>query len=185
MPSFETVRLYTERLILRPLRAEDAATALVLRSNPAIMRFGSTPAWTSIDKAIEWVGAAISDSENGINLRLALEHTGTYEMIGSCTLFQLDEGNRRAEIGYELREDVWGQGYMQEALRALLQYGFENMHLNRIEADVHPENISSCKTLERLGFVKEGHLRERWIVGGEISGSIIYGLLLSDWKARR
>jgi RimJ/RimL family protein N-acetyltransferase len=58
------------------------------------------------------------------------------------------------------------------------------MALNRVEADIDPRNHPSAKTLERLGFQKEGHLRERWIVNGEVSDTGLYGLLASDWRAR-
>ena len=72
---------------------------------------------------------------------------------------------------------------MQEALRALIAYGFGTLNLNRIEADVDPRNAASAKTLERQGFLKEGYLRERWIVGDEVSDSALYGLLQRDWMA--
>jgi RimJ/RimL family protein N-acetyltransferase len=71
---------------------------------------------------------------------------------------------------------------MHEALTALLDYGFHNLNLNRIEADIDPRNVSSAKTLERLGFTKEGHLRERWIVGEEVSDTFLYGLLRREWN---
>jgi RimJ/RimL family protein N-acetyltransferase len=58
------------------------------------------------------------------------------------------------------------------------------MGLNRIEADIHPDNLASARTLDKLGFVREGLLRERWIVEGEISDTVLYGLLLSDWSKR-
>jgi RimJ/RimL family protein N-acetyltransferase len=57
--------------------------------------------------------------------------------------------------------------------------------LNRIEADIDPRNVASARSLERLGFSKEGHLRQRWIVNGEVSDSAFYGLLLSDWQAQQ
>ena len=88
-------------------------------------------------------------------------------------------------MGYELHLDAWGKGYMNEALQAVLTYGFSNLGLNRVEADIHPDNVGSAKVVERLGFKKEGHLRERWIVGDEVSDSTIYGLLLSDWRSTR
>ena len=72
---------------------------------------------------------------------------------------------------------------MHEALTALLAFGFDELDLNRVEADVDPRNLASVKSLERLGFRKEGHLRERWIVGGEVSDSGLYGLLRRDWAA--
>ena len=70
---------------------------------------------------------------------------------------------------------------MHEALVALLDHAFNELRLHRLEADIDPRNESSAKSLERLGFVREGHLRERWIVGDEVSDSALYGLLASQW----
>ena len=73
---------------------------------------------------------------------------------------------------------------MNEALHSLLDYGFGQLNLNRVEADIDPRNEASAKTLERLGFVKEGYLRERWIVGNEVSDTVLYGLLQREWRNR-
>ena len=73
---------------------------------------------------------------------------------------------------------------MHEALRALLDFGFGELDLNRIEADIDPRNSASARTLERLGFTKEGYLRERWIVGDEVSDTALYGLLRREWMER-
>jgi RimJ/RimL family protein N-acetyltransferase len=73
---------------------------------------------------------------------------------------------------------------MHEALQGLVGYAFQTVALNRLEADIDPRNTASARTLERLGFQKEGHLRERWIVNEEISDTDLYGLLHRDWQAR-
>ena len=71
---------------------------------------------------------------------------------------------------------------MHQALQALLRYAFQTLDLNRLEADIDPRNVASSRTLERLGFQKEGHLRERWIVNDEISDTWLYGLLRREWQ---
>ncbi len=73
---------------------------------------------------------------------------------------------------------------MNEALRTLVDHAFGTLNLNRLEADIDPRNHASAKTLERLGFQQEGHLRERWIVGDEISHTAFYGLLRREWESR-
>jgi len=93
----------------------------------------------------------------------------------------IDLTHRRAEIGYAQGRAYWGQGYMQEALKAVLNHAFEILNLHRIEADVDPRNAASVRTLERLGFQREGYLRERWQVNGEIQDAFYYGLLRPDW----
>jgi ribosomal-protein-alanine N-acetyltransferase len=183
VPNFDKLTLNTKRLLLRPLRESDAPAYFSIRSDPTVMRYGSTLPMASLDVAVARIARGISEMQSGLHLCLGLERVEDSALIGSCSLFNLDEQCRRAEIGYEMHRDAWGNGYMHEALLALLEYGFSDMALNRVEADVHPDNVGSAKSLERLGFKKEGHLKERWIVGDEISDSLIYGLLLSDWQA--
>jgi len=72
---------------------------------------------------------------------------------------------------------------MHEALQALLDFGFGELDLNRIEADIDPRNSASARTLERLGLTKEGYLRERWIVGEEVSDTALYGLLRREFRS--
>jgi RimJ/RimL family protein N-acetyltransferase len=119
--------------------------------------------------------------ETGEHLRLGIVKQVDGALIGQCTLFGIIPSCRRAELGYSLARSTWGNGYANEALRALVSYGFDNLNLNRIEADIDPRNAGSAKALNRLGFSKEGHMRERWIVGDEVSDSEVYGLLRRDW----
>jgi RimJ/RimL family protein N-acetyltransferase len=70
---------------------------------------------------------------------------------------------------------------MHEALKALVSHAFETMNLRRLEADVDPRNGASIRSLERLGFQREGFLRERWHVNGEIQDAHFYGLLRREW----
>jgi RimJ/RimL family protein N-acetyltransferase len=153
-------------------------------SDPAVMRYWSTPPWNSIEQALKMIERDVKAMAGGEHLRLGIERTGDGVLIGTCTLFALSEQCRRAEIGYGMALHAWGQAYMDEALRALLNYGFSELRLNRVEADIDPRNEASAKSLERLGFKKEGYLRERWIVGDEISDSALYGLLRRDWHWR-
>ena len=117
-------------------------------------------------------------------MRLGMETVADGRLIGQCSLFNFNAQCQRCDIGYGMAFDAWGHGYMLEALTAVLDYGFAELGLNRVEADIDPRNAASAKTLERLGFQNEGFLRERWVVDGEVSDSGIYGLLRRDWLAR-
>lgn len=182
MQAFDALPLHTPRLLLRPLAEGDAEALFAMYGDPVAMRYWATPPWTDLDKAHAMIARDLQLADRS-HLRLALVLPAPSQLIGTCTLFGIDTGNRRAEIGYMLRTDAWGQGYMREALTALLDYGFERLALNRVEADIDPRNDASARILERLGFVKEGHLRERWVVAGEVSDTGLYGLLRRDWRA--
>ncbi len=180
--NFSGLVLHTARLQLRPLRESDAAMILAIRSNPDVMRYGISGPWTALEQARQLIERDFAAMAAGEHLRLALVPHGQEEIVGNCNLFHLDRQSRRAEIGYDLHPEFWRKGYMNEALRALLEYGFSTLGLNRVEADIHPGNIASARSLEKLGFVREGLLRERWIVEGEVSDSVIYGLLARHWR---
>ncbi|AMC34278.1 GNAT family N-acetyltransferase [Janthinobacterium sp. B9-8] len=184
MATFDQVELQTSRLLLRPLQESDAAALLAIFSDEKVMQYWSTPLWDSIDIAHALIARDLKAMAEGTYIRLGIERAEDHALIGNCTLFDLNQQSRRAEIGYGMAYSAWGKGYMHEALSALLDFGFSELKLNRVEADIDPRNLASAKSLERLGFSREGYLRERWIVDGVVSDTALYGLLFSDWKTR-
>lgn len=188
MPNFATLELRTPRLRLRPLRDTDAPALFAICADPQTMRYWSTPAWSTPDIAEALIARDREAMAAGESLRLGLERLGdggsAGPLIGHCSLFNLHPSSRRAETGYLLARTHWGRGLMHEALVALLSHGFGPLALHRIEADIDPRNLASARSLERLGFVREGLLRERWLVGDEVSDSALYGLLAREWAAR-
>lgn len=179
--------LHTPRLRLRALQPGDEDALFALFSHPQVMRHWSTPPWTDRAAATAMVAVDRQAGPDADWLRLGLVAADAPDgpVIGTCTLFDIDRGSRRAEIGYALAPSAWGRGLMHEALTALLQHGFDTLDLNRVEADIDPANTSSARALQRLGFQAEGLLRERWIVAGQVSDSALYGLLRRDWSARQ
>jgi ribosomal-protein-alanine N-acetyltransferase len=185
MPSFDPTTLATERLLLRPLVPADAGALFAVFSDTEVMRYWSSPAWTAIEQAGQYIASAEEGLLNGATLRLGIEVAATGQLVGQAALYSFDQQNRRCDVGYALGRAHWGKGYLREALEALLDHGFAELNLNRVEADIDPRNAASAKALRRLGFRQEGLMRERWIVGGEICDTEFYGLLKRDWEARR
>ena len=180
----DPVTLSTERLKLRFLEDTDAPALFQIFSNAEVMRFWAWPAWTELDQARQMVLDSQEGYRSGNALQFGIERHADQVLVGTCSLFHFHAASRRAEIGYALGRPYWGSGYMHEALQALLGYAFQTLDLNRLEADIDPLNQASARTLERLSFQKEGHLRERWIVNGEISDTGWYGLLRREWQER-
>ena len=107
------------------------------------------------------------------------------EVIGWCGFHTWYTDHHRAEIGYGIYKDEFKkQGFMTEALEAVLEYGFENMKLNRVEALIAEYNIPSLKLLQRFNFQKEGVLRAHYYVDGIAEDSSMYALLSEDWAAK-
>jgi ribosomal-protein-alanine N-acetyltransferase len=176
--------LATPRLLLRPMQDGDAEALFTVFSDPAVMRYWSTPPWTDLAQARREITDDAAGHATGEHLALGIVRRGDGQLIGRCTLFDRWPSCRRAQVGYGLAASAWGQGFATEAVTALLHHGFDALDLNRIEADIDPRNTASARTLERLGFTREGLLRERWIVAGEVSDSEIFGLLRREWAAR-
>ena len=184
MHFLEPINISTETLTLRFLQEADLPEVYDIFSHPEVMRYWSYPPWTSPAQAEQWLMNVQEGYRTQSALEFGIERRIDHALLGTCTLFQFHVASRRAEIGYALGRPYWGSGYMHQALQALLQYAFETLNLNRLEADIDPRNQASARTLERLGFQKEGHLRERWIVNDEISDTDLYGLLRREWQAR-
>ena len=176
--------LNTSRLSLRAISAADVDDFYAVYSNPDVMRYWSTPPLANRDAASKLISEILEGIERHDMLKWGIALNSNNKLIGSVTLFHLDFTHHRAEIGYAQGRAYWGQGYMQETLTAVINYAFEVLNLHRIEADVDPRNDASVRTLERLGFQREGYLRERWQVSGEIQDAFFYGLLRPDWESR-
>lgn len=174
--------LQTPRLRLRRTHADDADALYAIHSDPQVMRYWSSPAWTERQQAVE----KLTDIERQLAEMdvyvwgIALRNSDL--LIGSTALFALQREQGRAEIGYSLGSQYQGMGLGQEALRAVLGFAFDTLDLRRIEADIDPRNLPSMKLVERLGFVREGLLRERWQVAGETADTALYGLLRQDYR---
>ena len=94
---------------------------------------------------------------------------------------EFNQGARRAEIGYDLTQKQWGKGYATEAVKAVIDFGFNRMNLNRIEATITPGNDASVQVLKKLNFTREGIVRERDLIKGQLEDGIIMSLLRREY----
>ena len=180
LPAFP--RLAGPRIRLRGPRDDDTDALFALYGDARVMRYWSRAAMTEASEAaglIVEIGERFEQREM-INWVVAGRRDDI--VVGTCTLFHFDARHRRAEIGYALRSELWGQGLASEAVTLALDWGFATLDLHRIEADIDPRNAASRRLLERLGFASEGLLRERFFVEGDATDSEIFGLLASDWR---
>lgn len=167
----------TERLILRRLHTGDAAEIFFLRSDAGMMTYMDRASLQSHDEAIELIERLLKlDMANeGINWGMTLK--GNDRLIGTICLFHFTKEHYRGEIGYMLHPDFQGKGLMQETIAAILDYGFKQLKLHSIEANVNPENKASIKILERNNFVREAYFKENYFYEGKFLDSAIYSLL--------
>ena len=177
--------LHTARLRMRELRQSDANAVFKLYSDPETVRYWGNDLITEPVEAEELVRTNLEWIASGDCYYWAIEHQASGEVIGTCTVFRIDEKNRRAELGYILNRSFWRQGLMTEAIMAMIEFSFDTLGFHRLEADTDPNNAASNGLLEKFGFKREGFFRERWWVHGKWLDSDMWGLLKSDYVARR
>jgi ribosomal-protein-alanine N-acetyltransferase len=178
--------LETDRLLLREIVAADAPELFAIHSDEVAMRwFGSEPLADiqQATKLIETFAGWRQLPNPGV--RWGIQRKTDHRFLGSCGLFKWNRQWKSCVIGYELAPFAQGKGFMTEALSAALEWGFEHMELNRVEAQVHSENSASIRLLARLGFVQEGCMREAGFWLGNHHDLQQLSLLSRDYVARR
>lgn len=174
--------LEAPRIRLRWLTGDDVDALFAIFSDEQMMRYWSSTPMKGREEAAELLARIHGGFRDKSVFQWGVERKADGALLGTCTLFNIHRGNMRAELGYCLHSAHWGRGYMGEALAALIDHSFHVLKLRRLEADVDPGNANSLRILDRMGFSREGLLRERWHVGGAIQDSVFLGLLAREWR---
>lgn len=170
--------LSTDRLLLREHSMADASTLFSMRTNEEVMGF----IHRERPKSIHDIEAFIRTFNEGFNQGQHIAWVITLkenpaQMIGSIGYWRTNLANYRAEIGYMLHPAFWRKGIVSEALKATISFGFEEMKLHSIQANIDPLNDASRQILLKHGFVKEAYFREDFYFNGSFMDSEIYSLL--------
>jgi ribosomal-protein-alanine N-acetyltransferase len=176
--------LNTDRLTLRDLRPVDAADVLVFRGDPIVQKYDDPVIHTEAE-ALDFIIALNTEFETQQGISWGVTLSDEDVVIGAVGLHYWNQYHRRAEAGYGLAHAYWGRGIGSEALRAILQFGFDQMGLNRIYARTIADNHESVRMLERLGFQREGTMRKHsWEDDGTFHDSAFYGLLMGEFSGQ-
>jgi ribosomal-protein-alanine N-acetyltransferase len=171
-------------IVLRQLTEEDAGHFLGVYSDPRVMRYWSRGPFQDKDEALAALARIECGWRDDVFYQWGIVPVGEEQVIGTATLFRIERDHRRAEVGFAIGSAWWGRGLGTATVSRLTEYAFGQLALGRLEADVDPRNFASLRVLEKLGFRREGLLRERYHVGGEVQDSVILGLLKRDWPGR-
>ena len=180
-----TPTLQAERLRLRPFTEADAEALFALHSDAFVLRYWDSSPWSDTARAQRFLVACRQVAEDGTGARVAMERLSDGAFLGWCGLTRWNPDHRSASLGYCLGAEAWGHGYATEAAGALLQWAFETLDLNRVQAETDTRNVASARVLEKLGFVREGTLRQDCVVDGVVSDSWVFGLLRREWQPAR
>lgn len=170
----------TNRLILREVKTEDSNDMFLYLSDKEIVKhMGLEPFQTEEEvlEEIEWYQTIYKD---GTGIRWGITRKDNGRVIGSCGFLNMQPKHCRAEVGYELSKAYWGKGIASEALQAVINYGFQHLQLERIEALIEPANLPSLKLLDKKGFKKEGLLRHYEFTCGKFDDLYMYSILKGD-----
>ena len=177
-----TPTLRTARLCLRPFAGEDADALFELHTSANVLRYWDAPPWSERERAERFIATCGEMAEEGSGARLAVERASDGAFIGWCALYRWNPDDRSASSGYCFDDAAWGHGYATEAAFAVLQWAFDTLDLNRVQAETDTRNAASARVLEKLNFAREGTLREDCVVNGEVSDSWVYGLIRREWR---
>ena len=170
----------TERLLLRVLRVEDAEALHPMYSDAPANHYGSHPATVTLDDTVARLEKAVADTDwRAWAITLKDDDTA----IGTVACYEKRQG-KVTEIGYILKRAYWGNGYVTEAIAALIDLLFAEGQ-RRIFADTDPDNAPSIAVVKRLGFTLEATLRAEWETHIGVRDSLIWGLLEDEWKTAR
>lgn len=180
--SFPPITLIeADRVGLRPVAATDLPALLAINGDPQVTQFLPYATWQTLDDGAAWLTRMEALGATGTAQQLVVVRRADAAVIGTLLLFKHDAGSQRIELGYVLGRAHWGQGLMREALQAVCSHLFGAMGLRRIEAEVNPANVASCRLLARVGFTLEGTLRQRWVGKAGAYDTQVFGCLAQEW----
>lgn len=183
MKHLGTKTLETDRLILRPFRAEDAKAMYEnWASDPEVTKFLSWPTYKSIDDAHAILKIWLESYEKPDFYQWAIILREQDQPIGSISVVNSDDRVDMAEIGYCIGKTWWGCGIMPEAVKAVMAYLFEKVGVLRLEVGHDPENPASGAVIRKCGFRYEGTLRRRIRSNRGITDVAWYSMLQEEYN---
>lgn len=179
MTSIQFPILKTQRILLRQFIESDLSIVFEGLSHPDVIRYYGVSYKTIDDTKAQMKFFADLEKE-GTGIWWAICSLDNKMFYGAGGLNSLSKKHRKAEIGFWLLKNFWGQGIITEAMPLICQYGFDKLKLHRIEGFVETENVNSKKVMNRLGFTHEGTMRDCEIKNGRFISLDIYAKITTD-----
>ena len=179
-------KITTERTKLAFINALDLAAIHELHSLPETDEFNTLGIPQNIEETIQVIAPWISAHNADVirNYTFKIEHISSSEFIGLIALKLWPAKNKRAEVWYKIHPKHWKKGYATEVLKAVIDFGFDELKLHRIQAGCAVENIASIKVLEKVGMKYEGRGRQVLPLKSGWSDNFEYSILDSDERIR-
>lgn len=176
-----SLKLETTRLYLQPFNKEDAIRIKNLANNKELADILGLPHPYELKHAKDWIAIQPGQIKDGIEYPLTIVSKEINEVIGTITI-RIDKNNNKGELGYWIGTDYWGNGFATEAVNKIIEFGFNDLNLNKIWASALTRNKASSAVLEKAGLQKEGTLRKDKLLHNEYEDIDVYGLLQKYYK---
>ena len=144
--------LHGNRLTLRAMSDADAAALFAIYGDPDVMRHTDETPFPGVETVAVMLASVRRLLTEGASLEWAIVLHASDEVVGTCGLHGFDHDARAAQVGCMLRRTCWGQGYMTEAIALLTRYAVDGLHLQRLVADIAPDNERSQRLFRRIGY---------------------------------
>jgi ribosomal-protein-alanine N-acetyltransferase len=178
---YSEISLQSTNLNIRALTKEDSGVLFNLYSDTEIQQFTDIERLRSLSDAQEFINEGNKEADNQDLVFLGIFSRATKDFLGTISLFNIDRKHSFASLGFQLVKDYWGRGIMHESLNHFLKFVFEKLNFHRIEAQTYIENERSLNVLNRLGFIREGQLRQNFLIEGKYEDSYLYSILRTEF----
>ena len=177
--------LKTKRMLLRKLVQDDINDMYTWASDPEVAQYVTWEAHTSIAETQDFIDRTLSRYKHAKLGPWAMVNREDNRMIGLNGFIEWETKHSRAELGYVLSKDCWGKGYMTESKKAIVDFGFQHMNLNRIAARCRVPNIGSARVMEKCGMTYEGIMRSVTYTKGAFHDLKLYAITKNDWREQK
>ena len=172
--------LESSRLVLRPLRRQDAKDIFAYASDPEVARYVLWEPHKSVSDTRGYIRYMRALYRRGLPGSWAVALRDSGRVIGTIGFMWYSDANCAAEVGYSFSRDSWNKGYATEALNSVIRSVFASLPVNRLEAQHDVRNPASGRVMEKCGMRKEGVLRQRVKNKGEYIDTVLWSILRSD-----
>lgn len=179
--NFAEINIQSTNLNIRALTKEDSSKLFSLYSDTEVQQYTDIEILRSISDTQKLINAWHKEADKQDLIFLGLFSRATKDFLGTISLFNIDKKHSCASLGFQLVKDFWGRGLMNESLNHFIKFVFEELNFHRIEAQTYIGNERSINVLKRLGFSKEGQLRQNFLIENKYEDSYLYSILRTEF----
>lgn len=180
----ETPIFETERLFLRRITMDDVSDYFDFASDPLVTTYTIWDTHKSLDESRHFVEYLTRKYDSKVAYHWGIIDKAINKLIGRTGFINWDTTHERTEIGFGISSKYWNRGIITEATKQIIEYGFSNLGLNRIEGRCNHNNLGSGRAMEKLGMKFEGTLRDQLKIKGKFVDQRMYSILKSDFESR-